>query len=145
MITLKNFDPTGFTVNDKPATKESKGCMSFFFLLHYGGFHLAYFFFLLIGHFKGAELRYIGLGALTFFLESLITFRRKKIAEETKTINIGTLFFLPYLRIIPMHLTILLPSFFHWQPSMLFLLLKTGADVLFYLFTRRMYEKSVIA
>lgn len=46
--------------------------------------------------------------------------------------NIGALFFLPYLRIIPMHMMILLPAFFGWKPSLLFLGLKTGADLLSY-------------
>ncbi len=144
MITLKNFDTKDFKVNDQPATKENKGCTSFFFLFHYGAFHVAYLVFIAVAYTKTAELKIVMLGALAFLLESIITFRRKKIAEQTVTINFGTLFFLPYVRIVPMHLLILLPSFLHWQPSTIFLVLKTIADILFYFFTKRLYQRSVI-
>ena len=46
MITLKNVNVDNLTINGKPATpKQAKGCLPFFFLIHYGIFHFVYLIF----------------------------------------------------------------------------------------------------
>jgi hypothetical protein len=141
LLTIKNFSATDFKINDAPVTNANKGCMAWFFLLHYGGFHIAYFVFLVVQYHVGIDLNFLLLGIGAFFLESLLIFRRKKIIEKERALNIGYIFFLPYLRIIPMHLTILVPSFLGWGPSIIFLVLKTAADIAFYFIARRIYFK----
>jgi hypothetical protein len=60
-----------------------------------------------------------------------------KQREKVAKIDLGVLFFLPYLRIVPMHLMILIPTFFGITPSILFLVLKTIADALFYVVAKK--------
>ena len=49
MLTLRKVDIANFTINDEvPSPAKAKGCLSFFFLVHYGGFHIAYLVFIAI-------------------------------------------------------------------------------------------------
>ena len=63
--------------------------------------------------------------------------RRKKTMADQKE-NVGKMFFIPYLRIIPMHLMILLPAFLDIGVSLVFLILKTVADIGMYIATSGM-------
>jgi hypothetical protein len=81
-------------------------------------------------------------GIASFFLESTIQFIRQKKLERILKFDIGKMFALPYLRIIPMHLVILLPAFFRWEPSIIFLILKMVADILsFFLYAASTEKK----
>ena len=54
----------------------------------------------------------------------------------------GHRFFIPYLRVVPMHLTILLPKFIGaFSAYPLFLVLKTIADLLTHSITMNIYGK----
>ncbi|HRA12292.1 MAG TPA: DUF6498-containing protein [Chitinophagaceae bacterium] len=141
LLTAKNTIGNITTVNKSP--KEfSKGCSAFFFLFHYGIFHLVYFIFLLVDfNSSSVQKLVLLLGIATFFLESLIGFIRHKSIEKTQQVNVGLLFFLPYVRIIPMHLMILLPKFFGITPTLLFLVLKMGADLLTFRIYNFIYKK----
>ncbi len=141
LLTVRNFTAGNMRLNDQPVTKDNKSCAAWFFLLHYGIFHFVYMIFLAVKFHSSFNLLFIVLGVATFILESIFSFRRRKAIEEVISINIGAIFFLPYLRIIPMHLTILVPAFLEWDPSLVFLLLKTFADVIFYLVVRAVYLK----
>jgi hypothetical protein len=146
LLTVKNYDASNFKMNDKPLIAGSKSCTAWFFLFHYGLFHIVYCIFLLVDFgFSSLNKMVLLTGIATFFLESLINFIRQKQIERTVTINLGTMFFLPYLRIIPMHLMILLPVFFGWKPSLLFLGLKMGADILSFFLYNHIYTKNKIA
>ena len=52
-----------------------------------------------------------------------------KVADEQKTQNIGRMMFSPYARIIPMHLIIIFGAFLGKSSLIIFLLLKTAADI----------------
>jgi Family of unknown function (DUF6498) len=146
LLTVKNYDTGDLKINNKPVTAGNKGCVAWFFFFHYGFFHIGYAVFLLVGPgIRSVDKIMLLLGVSVFFLESILNFIRQKQIERTLTINIGTMFFLPYLRIIPMHLMILLPAFFGWKPSLLFLGLKMGADILSFLLYHRVYGKIKIA
>ena len=54
------------------------------------------------------------------------------IRNRTEDVNIGAMFFLPYARVVPMHLMILMPQFLHISGNAIFLVLKTLADVIMY-------------
>jgi hypothetical protein len=109
-----------------------------FFAFHYGFFHLGYLVFL----FAFANMATVPsgttwllafLGVLGFIGEHVYEHYYYK-GEEEKEEGIGTLMTRPYLRIIPMHLTIifgfmLFQAGFKGLTLLLFLVLKTGADV----------------
>ncbi len=143
LLTIKNFDGGGLKLNDQEVTTSNKGCTAFFFLVHYGFFHVGYAVFLLVDFgVKTINGTVLLLGVGTFFLESILNFMRQKQLERTLTVNLGTLFFLPYLRIVPMHLMILLPKFFGWQPSLLFLGLKMVADILSFMLYQHIWSNN---
>ncbi len=145
LLTIKNYDDSNFKLNNKPVSSDNKGCVAFFFLIHYGFFHIGYAIFVLISlGVRAVNSMVLLIGIATFFLESILNFRRQKQIESTIKLNIGIMFFLPYLHIIPMHLMILLPAFLGWKPSLLFLVLKMGADILSFLLYHHIYNKSKI-
>ncbi len=144
LLTVKNYSSGDLKLNGEPVTDRNKGCTAWFFLFHYGGFHLAYAVFLLVKFSILSVDRMIFLIAVAaFFTESILNFRQQKQVERTTTVNIGTMFFLPYLRIIPMHLMILGPAFLGWKPSLIFLVLKMGADILSFLLYNHIYRKNI--
>ena len=55
--------------------------------------------------------------------------------------NLGVLMFYPYLRILPMHLTILLGSMFS-SALPLFIVLKTGADLGMHAIEQRIFRNA---
>ncbi len=146
LLTVKNYDAANFKMNNKPVTTNNKGCIAWFFLFHYGIFHVVYAVFLLVNQgIRSVDKIILMLGIAVFFAESILNFMKQKQIEHTQSINLGTMFFLPYLRIIPMHLMILLPAFLGWKPSLLFLALKMGADILSFLIYHYVYGKNKIA
>jgi len=141
MLTLKNASVENMTINGKPATvRQAKGCLPIFFLFHYGIFHLVYFVFLLVD-FKISDMDF-GMwkwAIAGIFVNQLILFVQNKTKYAGIKRNIGTMFFIPYLRIVPMHLTILLPKFLGWTPALTFLILKTVFDIIGHLVTTKYY------
>jgi hypothetical protein len=135
LMTVKNPDESSMKMNNQPVTKSNMGCAAWFFLFHFGFFHFVYAIFLLASNLKGANGKIILITAGIFLAESTIQMIRKKRISETEKVNVGKMFMTPYLRIIPMHLVILLPSFFALGTSIIFLLLKMVADIGMYLLT----------
>ena len=146
LLTIKNYDAGNFKVNGRPLTESNKGCLPWFFAVHYGGFHLGYAVFLMIQFgVKTADGTFLLIGVAAFLMESLSAFIRRKTSGQNYKFNMGSLFFLPYLRVVPMHLMILVPAFTGLQPSVVFLVLKMLADVIAYILYERMYEKAMLS
>lgn len=141
LLTTKTVDAKGFTINDKPADpQKSRGCYSFFFLFHYQFFHLAYFIFLLIQlGISNIDSSFLKYALLAITLNLVIAFIRHKQDYKNHPPRLGTMFFSPYLRIIPMHFMILLPAFLDLKPSLVFLILKAVFDVIGHLITTKWY------
>jgi hypothetical protein len=110
-----------------------------FFALHYGLFHLVYLIFIvtfaLTGMYGLADPLGIALGCAVFFGNHLVSYLWYRPRETEPPMQI---FAEPYARIVPMHLTIIAGGFVTaLLPGevgsrlvlLLFLLLKTGADV----------------
>lgn len=135
-------------------TPQTQRQVANFFALHYGFFHLIYLAFLLsfssgavgsglvsVGSDSGIEtqVRAGQLGAIDYLAFALLSFsfwlthrgsHREHVASDlTRRPNIGTLMFMPYARVIPMHLTIVLAINMGDGAVWLFVLLKTLADV----------------
>jgi hypothetical protein len=150
---LKEFSTEGFSMNGGPVepTQETKNRAARFFLLHYGFFHLGYFIFLLMfsvnGTFGGAgenalkvaDLKYIIPTALLFLGNHVFSYFYNR-PRDTGRQKIGHLMFYPYARIIPMHLTILL-GWVLGGGLLLFLLLKTLADVIMHVVEHKVLLK----
>jgi len=136
ILQLKEFSTEGLRINGQSVepTQSTKIRTAFFFLVHYGLFHFGYMAFLLSGNFAISygqnfgilELKSIFLTAIIFFVNHLFSYFYNK-PKDSRNQNIGNLMFYPYLRIIPMHLTIILGSYYV-NALPIFLVLKTFSD-----------------
>ena len=113
-----------------------------FFLFHYQFFHVVYAIFILVKVGVKVDFQFILITIAAILLELTISFIRNKRLQQNIQVNYGQLFFMPYLRIVPMHLMILAPAFLGWQASTVFLVLKMLADVGMYVLTVKLYSKS---
>lgn len=77
-----------------------------FFALHYGFFHLAYFTFIAGKGGLGSLGPYVGCG-LAFLASHAFSLRRNIAGDAAGCPSIGILMFMPYARILPMHLVII--------------------------------------
>ncbi len=134
------------TVKLMPATEAEQGPAlfktrvrtAFFFAFHYGFFHLVYLVFIPgLKPKSPVQWDFFKYFLIAFFVGQLITFIQHKIWQRKSGTSLGVLFITPYLRIVPMHLTILIPSFIGISNMGIFLILKAIADVLTYAITRR--------
>ncbi len=164
MLKLRQFCTEGFTSNGQrvPETERGKRSTALFFAIHYGFFHFGYAIFLLSGMFGGSDelpegaaavskgggdfdLIWLVLGILGFVVSHWFSFFRNVSSDIERRPNLGVMMFLPYLRIIPMHLTIVLGGAMDagggWMVLLLFLLLKTGADYGFHIVEHRVLQK----
>jgi len=145
MLTLRTDQISigNMTINDRPATPgQAKGCLPWFFLVHYGGFHLGYLIFLFVDfHLTDIDYPTLKWSLLALLISYSFFFVQNKIRYSNIKRNISAMFFTPYLRIVPMHLTILLPKLLHWQPALTFLVLKMAMDVIGHLITTPYYWK----
>lgn len=171
MQKLQVFSTDGFTINDQavdptPATRRKTWI---FFAFHYGFFHFVYFVFLATFAVQAAgtgtvpvtientgETVAFEVGRMPdwsgfWLLATLVGFfvshgqsHREHVASDLRhTRNIGTLMFIPYLRIIPMHLTIILGAVLGSGGGLLlFGALKTVADVVMHKVEHRMLQGS---
>src|SRR3989344_8399686 len=141
ILQLKDFSTEGFQINYQPVqpTQRIKIFTAFFFLFHYGGFHLIYFAILVTGkfaefygqNFDPIEWKLIFPVILIFFINHLYSYFYNRPRDNKKQ-KIGTLMFYPYVRIIPMHLTIIFGSAFAIILPF-FLVLKTFADAIMHI------------
>jgi hypothetical protein len=139
ILTVRTVQTEPEKPNDQPMSsifKYRAGGASFF-AMHYGFFYLVYLIFIAnmkrSGPFQWEFFKYF---IMAFFAGQVINFVQHKIQQRHRASNIGTMFFIPYLRIVPMHLTILVPAFFQISNLGIFLILKSVADVLMYIITK---------
>lgn len=137
IISLREFSTAGFKLGNTPArpTTSTKVFTAFFFLFHFGFFHVIYAIFLSSSIFgrtpsSASPPAFFDANLAVFFANGLFTFIQRK-EWSRKNENIGTVMFAPYYRIIPMHLTIIFGGFFgHGAVLYFFLFLKTANDVI---------------
>ena len=123
-------------------TAKGIGCMPWFFLFHYGMFHLVYLVFITIGTASGAHywanssLRlFFYISLLSLLAGNIIDFVRFYRQDKKTGYGPGSFAFAPYVRIIPMHLFIIFGGIGNvkgWSFDY-FIILKTIADILTYL------------
>lgn len=136
MLALEKFSTDGFTSNDQPVPENEKGKRSTasFFVMHYGFFHFAYFMFLLgaITLDSGWDAFWIIVCGLSYVFAQRKTYRQQVATDAMGRPNLGKLMFLPYLRILPMHITIIFGAMGNYSTfaMLMFMSLKTIADIL---------------
>ena len=133
ILALDAFSTEGFKINDHAVapTVATKRQTAGFFAVHYGMFHLVYLLFIGGEASPGTfgDLHLWGCG-LAFALNHIYSYRYNREADRQGTPNIGTLMFTPYLRILPMHLTIVFGLMASGGVGIvLFATVKTAADV----------------
>lgn len=149
---LQRFSTDGLKINGSAVdpTPGTKRQTWIFFSIHYGFFHFGYLIFLLAFSagalaegVTDAQVAAVGIDGISpwtslwiattavgYFVSHGQSHREHVEADLRGTQNIGTLMFVPYIRIIPMHLTIILGAVLGDGLGMLlFGGLKTVADV----------------
>ncbi len=137
ILNLKSFSTKGYKSNGKQVepTEKTKKSTAWFFLLHYGFFHFAYFIFLVttIPDLDSRFLLHTSIGLIIFFFNHAFSYRYNKARDRTGNPNIANIMFFPYLRVIPMHLIIFIGGYLGAGAILtlfFFLLLKTAVDML---------------
>lgn len=138
---LEKFSTKNFRMNGRAVepNDQNKRNVAGFFLLHFGFFHVVYFLFIVQDTPSGLLL---GPGllvcTLAFAVNHNFSYRYHRELDRRGTPNIGTLMFTPYVRIVPMHLTILLGATLgSGKGLLLFGVLKTLADVVMHIIEHR--------
>ncbi len=146
ILDLKRFSTENFELNGSrpPETVQTKRKTAAFFALHYGIFHVAYLSYLIGGEqqFRGSWLMLIVCTAV-FYLNHKYSYFHYRDQDQNRKPNIGVIMFFPYVRIVPMHLTIVLGNAAGPTTSsslLLFLVLKTAADVAMHLIEHRRWR-----
>jgi len=161
MLSLNHFSTEGFRSNGQQVdpTEETKRDTARFFTFHYGFFHAVYLAVLssLVADFETQDWVWMLILALSFIHGHSSMYRANYEADRSGCPNIGLLMFLPYVRIIPMHLIIfigMLSSYANEMNSLyqafvviVFGSFKTGADYLMavveHKYVREMAESKV--
>ncbi|MFA4855452.1 MAG: DUF6498-containing protein [archaeon] len=156
ILSLNDFSTEGFYIGNKQVepTKETKVFTACFFAFHYGLFHFGYFVFLMIFTFISVfvynqgisllDLLFVLIAGTAFFADHWFSFSHNKDKGREKK-NIGAIMLFPYARIIPMHLTIIFGPVLWlagagWITIVLFMLLKTIADVAMHVVEHRKFK-----
>lgn len=128
----------------KPGGKiTSSDATAWFFVFHYGFFHLVYFVFLLtLTKMNLFDWQFFKYCLAIFFIGQLANFIQHKLKKQKAPVDFGRLLAIPYLRIIPMHLCILVPAFLNVASLTVFLVLKVVADAVMYVATNSNYQKN---
>ena len=147
MLSLREFSTQGFTSGDQPVPENEEGKRSTarFFVLHYGFFHLAYLAFLFAEHRVSAAFDWLVLVAcgVSFALSQRRTYEDQHAADLRGRPNLGALMFTPYLRVLPMHLTIIFGAGGQGTAALLlFTALKTASDLGLDAIDRRMAQNA---
>jgi hypothetical protein len=136
ILSLERFSTENLEFNDQPLEEvpASKWKVVGFFVLHYGFFHILYLMFLFIDRGQesgGSELGYL-LCALVFAVNHGYSLAQNVRRDALGRPNLGTLMFLPYARVVPMHITIMAAGGMFGVPHAfaLFGLLKIVADAI---------------
>jgi len=145
ILALEKFSTENFTINHRPVepTPATKWKVAGFFTFHYGFFHVIYLVFILVGPGQSVSLDlWFWVCTAAFALNHIWSYRYNRDLDRQGTPNIGTLMFTPYLRIIPMHVTIITGGLMGSGGGLLlFGGLKTVADVLMHVVEHRRIKK----
>lgn len=147
MLALKEFSTKGLTSNGSPVpeTMAAKRGIAAFFTIHYGIFHAVYALFL----WQEMPLNEVAMETMMLMAMCLAAFvgshsfslmHNMQADFKQRKPNLGTLMFYPYLRIIPMHLTIIFGGL-GGIGMVIFMGLKTLADLGMHMIEHHLFQK----
>ena len=156
ILALQRFCTDGFEIGGKPVpeTPESRATTANFLAAHYGFFHAVYAIFLTAFGFAGTLGDTAGLGAddvgsvlalgALFVFTQYVEHRRTVATDRGLRPNIGAMLFLPYVRVVPMHLMILIGAALGSGAVAIVVFggLKAAADALMLVLEERLVAKS---
>ena len=155
ILALGDFSLANTSGFDRGSPEATKVHTARFFTLHYGAFHAGYALFLwgattgrvprvAAYHVDALDVIFMAGLAVSFVMTHRATYQRIIAADQQGRPNIGLVMFLPYLRILPMHLTLALGLMAGRMGGVLFFgLLKTIADVLMHWIEYRITSRAV--
>jgi hypothetical protein len=157
MLKLREFCTNGMRINGREVdpTPQTQSYVANFFAMHFGIFHLVYLGFLVafsttadaagfitvtnestgvkslvhIGHVYPTDFVVYAVLAAGFWQAHRASHREHVQADLGNTPKLGTLMMLPYARILPMHLTMIIAIPLGGGAVWLFVLMKIAADV----------------
>lgn len=142
ILSLDRFSTEFFTSHGVPVhpTPETKWRVAAQFAMGYGILHAIYFLLLLVGHMVSGGVYdplfgiWFWAATFAFALNHIWSYLYNRALDERGTPEIVTLMWTPYLRIVPMHLTLFLGVALDPRGGLLlFGALKTAADVVMHL------------
>ncbi len=141
LLKLENFPRKTFEFHKKQVPrKNTRLFVNFLFALHYSFFHFVYLGVLLavsyLGRTESFNLGYVLLAIGVFFLSHAYSFfYHKDETEKLENLSVGKAMILPYFRIIPMHIILIVGILaINSRASVIFFLfLKTSADLTMHL------------
>lgn len=155
ILNLEEFTTAGLKMNGRPvdATPKSKRQIAAFFAMHYGFFHLVYFVFVITvmntdGDVEARAWWALVGGVVVFAINHFFSYVQNRDLDERGKPNIGTMLFLPYARILPMHLLIVMGAAFGGGSRTAlasFIFLKTIADAIMHVVEHRALRKGISA
>ncbi len=77
-----------------------------------------------------------------FLVFQLVSFIQHKIQNRDQPVDVARLAYLPFLRVIPIHLCIIIPAFLSISNLTVFLIIKTITDQILYVKTTNYYQKN---
>lgn len=148
MQALRRFSTDGFTSNDQPVPENASGKRSTvnFFVLHFGLFHLAYLVFLCeMAPLKSLpDFLLILAGGVSFVFAQRKTCAAQMEADAEGRPNLGALMFMPYLRVLPIHIAIGFGAIaLGATGAIAFVVLKTFADIALDRYDRHIAERAI--
>ncbi len=119
--------------------------MAWGFLYIFGFFHFVIAIFLFSMKKTGPfEWDFYSKYLLIFFISQVIIFVQHKFQNRDKAANVTLMSVLPYLRVVPVHLCILIPAFLPLSNLIVFLVLKVITDTITFIRTAGYYKKDDI-
>jgi hypothetical protein len=170
ILKLDGFCTDGLRINGRAVepTPQTQRQIANFFALHFGFFHVVYLGFLVafsttadpagliavadssgtespvhVGHVSGIDFIAYAVLALCFWQSHRASHREHVRADLGNRPKLGTLMLLPYARILPMHLTMIIAIPLGGGAVWLFVLLKIAADVVMHKVEHRWLQAAV--
>ncbi len=144
--TTKNFYKSGFSNKTETESTEQKNgeAEAWFSSRLYAFFHFVYFIFLagFITKTGAFEWNFYWKFLIVFFVFQVMNLIQRKIRNKNKAMDITKMATIPFVRVIPMHLCILIPAFLNISNLTVFLVLKVITDIIMYVHTTDYYKKN---
>ena len=152
LLNLREYTTAGLKLNGRRVEvgPRAQRQIAGFFALHYGFFHFVYLVFVLSGiAFDDGEttIAWWGLAGamLVFAVNHYFSYLQNRELDRRGKPNIGTMLFLPYARIVPMHLLIVMGATLGGGSRTaltVFIVLKTLADAVMHVVEHRALRKA---